>query len=87
MVQNPTLHKNNMQYEGRRAGMVISPSSTDFVAQCYELNEAPGLGSLVRCDAAQPTYGIVVEAYTENADQTRPNLPKGSERITLRSYI
>ena len=33
--------------EPQRVGEVIQASTTDFVAQCYELYQIPPLGSLV----------------------------------------
>ena len=46
--------------ENQRVGEVVEASTTDFVAQCYELYELPPLGSLVKTreqDVAQ--FGIV----------------------------
>lgn len=61
-----------------RVGMVIEPTTTDFVVQCDTLNESPSLGSLVRCGKTNGIYGIVAEVYTRNADSSRPTYPRGS---------
>ena len=35
----------------RRVGEVVESTSTSFIAQCYQLDGAPGLGALVRTDS------------------------------------
>ncbi|GIT02261.1 MAG: hypothetical protein CM1200mP27_08860 [Chloroflexota bacterium] len=42
----------------RRVGEVVESTSTSFIAQCYQLDGAPGLGALVRTDSPD-IYGVV----------------------------
>ena len=60
----------------RRIGEVVAAASTSFVAQCYELYEAPPLGSFVRTGSLA-VYGIVYQVTTEPLDSTRPVLARG----------
>ena len=61
-----------------RAGEVIEASTTDFVAQCYELYDAPPLGSLVRT-GSDPIYGIVHGVATRSMDPARHPIPRGRD--------
>jgi len=52
-----------------RAGEIIEASTTEFVAQCYELYQSPPLGSLVKTtDEEVELYGIVYHAATTSIE-------------------
>ena len=56
-----------------RVGEVIDASTTDFVAQCYELYQSPPLGSLVKTgDSGMDLYGIIYHATTSFEPGRRP---------------
>ena len=61
-----------------RVGEVIEASTTDFVAQCYELYQSPPLGSLVKTrDAPLELYGVVYNAATTNLEPGRHPIARG----------
>lgn len=63
-----------------RAGEVMESSSAQFVAQCYELNQPPPLGGLVKTKAgAIQIYGVVFNARTGSIEQGRYPLARGKE--------
>ncbi len=64
-------------YKGLRLGEVVEATSTEFVAQCYELYTAPALGSLVRCGDGDAIYGIVHEIGTRSIDTGRRPIARG----------
>ena len=58
--------------EVQRVGEVIEASTTEFVAQCYELYQSPPLGSLVKTtDLPVELYGIVYNAATTSLEPGR----------------
>jgi hypothetical protein len=60
----------------QKVGEVISANSSSFVAQCYQLYQAPAIGQFVR--AGDPaTYGVVCQVRTEPMDPSRPVLARG----------
>ena len=61
-----------------RVGEVVEAASTSFVAQCYRLNEAPPLGSLVQTGSPL-VYGVVYRIATEPLDASRPVLARGED--------
>ena len=64
-----------------RIGEVVEAPSTTFVAQCYQLNGAPPLGSLVR--TGDPAIqGVVYRVVTEPLDASRPVLARGESAVT-----
>ncbi|MCH8281325.1 MAG: hypothetical protein J4O03_07335 [Chloroflexi bacterium] len=63
----------------RRVGEVVEANSVSFVAQCYQLYDAPPLGSLVRTGEV---YGVVCKVVTEPLDATRPVLARGEGAAT-----
>jgi len=66
-----------------RAGEVIEASTTDFVAQCYELYQLPPLGSLVKTtDEAVVQYGIVYNAATTSLEPGRRPIARGKDEAT-----
>ncbi len=69
--------------EMQRVGEVIEASSTDFVAQCYELYEMPPLGSLVKTrDLPVELYGIVCNAATTSLEPGRRPIARGKDETT-----
>jgi hypothetical protein len=66
----------------KRFGEVIEASTTGFKAQCYELYEAPPLGSLVRTGDESAVYGIVHEVATSSMDPGRHPIARGRDEET-----
>ena len=64
-----------------RVGEVVETTSTSFVSQCYQLNDAPPLGSLVRT-GSPPLYGVVSRVSTGPLDAGRPVLARGEAAAT-----
>ena len=64
---------------GRGLGEVVEATTTEFVAQCYELYTAPALGSLVRCGDDEAIYGIVHEIGTRSIDAGRRPIARGRD--------
>ena len=63
-----------------RVGEVIEASTTEFVAQCYELYQSPPLGSLVKTgDQAGEQYGIVYYASTSSLEPGRRPIARGKD--------
>ena len=66
-----------------RAGEIIEASTTDFVAQCYELYQSPPLGSLVKTtDEAVELYGIVYHAATASIEPGRRPIARGKDEAS-----
>ncbi len=69
--------------EPQRVGEVIQASTTDFVAQCYELYQIPPLGSLVKTrDRQLELYGIVCNATTTSLEPGRRPIARGKDETT-----
>ena len=67
----------------QRVGEVIEASTTDFVAQCYELYQSPPLGSLVKTrDQSVELYGIVYNAATTSLEAGRRPIARGKDETT-----
>ena len=65
-----------------RVGEVIAASTTDFVAQCYELYQSPPLGSLVKTrDESVELYGIVYNATTTSLEPGRRPIARGKDEV------
>ena len=63
-----------------RVGEVIEASTTDFIAQCYELYQMPPLGSLVKTkDLPVELYGIVYNAATTSLEPGRRPIARGKD--------
>jgi len=63
-----------------RVGEVIEASTTEFVAQCYELYKSPPLGSLVKTiDSPIELYGIVYNAITASIEPGRRPIARGRD--------
>ena len=66
-----------------RVGEVIAASTTDFVAQCYELYQSPPLGSLVKTkDESVELYGIVCNATTTSLEPGRRPIARGKDETS-----
>ena len=66
-----------------RVGEVIEASTTDFVAQCYELYQLPPLGSMVKTkDEPIDLYGIVYNATTGSLEPGRRPIARGKDETT-----
>ena len=69
--------------EEQRVGEVIEASTTDFVAQCYELYQSPPLGSLVKTgDSGGELYGIVYNAATTSLEPGRRPIARGKDEAS-----
>ena len=69
--------------EAQRVGEVIEASTTDFVAQCYELYQSPPLGSLVKTrDLPVELYGIVYNATTTSLEPGRRPIARGKDEAS-----
>ena len=58
---------------------VIEASTTQFMAQCYELYEMPPLGSLVKTG---DIYGIVAQASTTSLEPGRRPIARGKDEVS-----
>ena len=66
-----------------RVGEVIEASTTDFVAQCYELYQSPPLGSLVKTtDLPVELYGVVYHATTASLEPGRRPIARGRDEAS-----
>ena len=66
-----------------RVGEVIEASTTEFVAECYELYELPPLGSLVSvADADDKIFGIVFHATTASVEPGRRPIARGKDEAS-----
>ena len=66
--------------EAERVGEVIEASTTEFVAQCYELYQLPPLGSLVKTrDQSSELYGVVYYAATTSIEPGRRPIARGRD--------
>ena len=66
-----------------RVGEIIQASTTDFVAQCYELYQSPPLGSLVKTrDQDVELYGIVYNATTTSLEPGRRPIARGKDEAS-----
>ena len=64
---------------GVRLGEVVEATTSEFVAQCYDLYAAPALGSVVRCGDDNAIYGIVHEIATRSVDTGRRPIARGRD--------
>ena len=63
-----------------KMGEVIEASTAEFVVECYELYDAPPLGSLVKTsDGDVEIYGVVYNASTESMDPGRKPIARGKD--------
>ena len=67
----------------QRVGEVVEASTTDFVAQCYELYQSPPLGSLVKTvDSPLELYGIVYNVTTTSLEPGRRPIARGKDEAS-----
>jgi len=67
----------------QRVGEVIEASTTEFIAQCYELYQSPPLGSLVKTrDLPVDLYGIVYNAPTTSLEPGRRPIARGKDEAS-----
>ncbi|MFC1899657.1 hypothetical protein ACFLXP_04955 [Chloroflexota bacterium] len=67
----------------KRMGEVIETSTTEFVAQCYDLYQFPPLGSLVKTtDLPVELYGIVYNATTASIEPGRRPIARGKDEVS-----
>ncbi len=79
MAPKPNSEDRQMQ----RVGEVVEASTTDFVAQCYELYQSPPLGSLVKTtDLTVELYGIVYNATTASLEPGRHPIARGKDETS-----
>jgi hypothetical protein len=75
--------KESKMTERQRVGEVIEASTTDFVAQCYELYEIPPLGSLVKTgDSSVELYAVVCNAATTSLEPGRRPIARGKDETS-----
>jgi hypothetical protein len=66
--------------ESTKIAEVVEASTTEFVAQCYNLDGAPDFGSFVRVrDRALDIYAVVSEARTASLDPGRRPVVRGQD--------
>ena len=69
--------------KAQRVAEVIEASSAEFVAQCYKLDQAPPLGSLVKTkDKLWEIYGIVYNIETRSLEPGRRVVARGEDMET-----
>jgi len=69
--------------EPQRVGEVITASTTDFTAQCYELYQLPPLGSLVKTgDTGLELYAVVYNATTASLEPGRRPIARGRDETS-----
>ncbi len=64
---------------------VVEASTTNFIAQCYELYELPPLGSLVKTadkEAGMEIYGVVGNAATTSIEPGRRPIARGRDEAS-----
>ncbi len=66
-----------------RIGEVVEASTSQFVAESYELHSPPPLGSLIKTSAGEvDIYGVVFNASTESTDPGRRPVARGRDEAT-----
>jgi hypothetical protein len=61
-----------------KIGEVVEAGSAEFIAQCYKLNQAPPLGSLVKTqDKLGEIYGVVYNIETHSLEPGRRVVARG----------
>lgn len=69
--------------ETQRVGEVVEASTTEYIAQCYELYQSPPLGSLVKTvDSPVEIYGIVYYASTGSLQPGRRPIARGKDEAS-----
>jgi hypothetical protein len=61
---------------------VVESTTSQFVAQCYELHQAPPLGSLVKAGAGMiSVYGVVSQVVTASVEPGRRAIARGRDEV------
>jgi hypothetical protein len=69
--------------QNSRVGEVIEASTVEYSAQCYELYQAPPLGSLVRTgDESISQYGVVYNTATSSIEPGRRPIARGKDETS-----
>lgn len=69
-----------------KIGEIIESSTTEFIAECYELHEIPSFGSMVKVNAASlDIYGIVYQASTASIEPGRRPVARGKDETSEES--
>lgn len=62
-----------------KIGEIVETSTTEFTTECYELNQVPAFGSLVKTSSDKDIiYGIVFDVSTGSIDPSRKPTVLGS---------
>ncbi len=65
-----------------KIGEIIEASTSEFVAECYELHQPPPLGSLVKTrNVSIEIYGMVHQAATASIEPGRRPIARGKEEV------
>jgi hypothetical protein len=66
-----------------KIGEIVESGSTEFTAECYELNEIPALGSLVKVmEPAEEIFGIVCQSGTAGIEPGRHPVARGKDEVS-----
>lgn len=66
--------------QSERVGEIIEIGTTDYLAQSYELHQAPGLGSFVRTSHGDlEVIGVVAGSRTSGVDPSRRPVARGQD--------
>jgi hypothetical protein len=67
----------------QKIGEVIETSNSEFLTQCYKLDDAPSLGSMVKTRAKEYTiYGVVYYSATHSIEPGRRIIARGRSAET-----
>ena len=66
-----------------RLGEIVESNSNGFIAQCYNLYQAPAIGTLVRAGTDSPTFGIVSYVSTEGLHSDRKAIARGRNETSM----
>ena len=65
-----------------KIGEIIEASTSEFLAQCYELHQPPPFGSLVKTREGEiEIYGVVCDAATTSIEAGRRPIARGREEV------
>ena len=65
---------------------IIESSTKSIIVQCYELYQAPKLGTLIKTQDDPSIIGIVYNVFTEPLDPSRRPIARGPFQNEPRSY-
>ena len=75
-----TTEQENQMGLGTKVAEVIETSSAEFTAQCFKLDQAPPLGSLVKTKGELcEIYGIIYNVETHSLDPGRRVVARGED--------